>query len=130
MTNPAQHFREWMDSKELRAKDVAERFGVSEQTISHWRSQGVPDRRQPHVNYVITCWEKPTAAELGSTLLLKPSAAQFNAWNQAWRHSQFATLEQWAIEGLDELAESEPTLRVAEDPSPYHTTPGQQMGNG
>ena len=118
MNNPAQQFREWMDSKELRAKDVAKRFGVSVQTIAHWRSKGVPERKQPHVNYVIACWSNPTAAELGSTLLLKPSASQFRAWNQA-ALDEGQLLEEWAIAGLDQYAGElgiEPTLKVADYP--------------
>jgi transcriptional regulator with XRE-family HTH domain len=134
MNNHAQQFKEWMDSKKLRAKDVCKRFGVSEQTIAHWRSKGVPARKQPHVNYVIACWENPTAAELGSTLLLKPSAAQFRAWNQA-ALNEGQLLEQWAIEGLDQYAGElgiEPNLKVAEDPTRYGSEKknGTDMGNG
>jgi hypothetical protein len=131
MNNPATDFRAWMNSKELRAKDVCKRFGVSEQTIAHWRSKGVPERKQPHVDYIISCWEKPTAATLGSTLLIKPTPAQFNAWNEAWRHSNYPTLEQWAIDGLDDFAANqgnEHHLKVAESPFEYKTKPAE--GNG
>ena len=119
-----------MDSHKFRAADVNTRFGVSIQTIGHWRSQGVPPRKQPHVNYVIACWSNPTAAELGSTLLLKPTASQFRTWNQA-ALDEGQLLEEWAIAGLDEYAGELATaapLKVAEDPAAYGTP--QKQGNG
>jgi transcriptional regulator with XRE-family HTH domain len=126
MDNPAKNFREWMDSKKLRADDVCKRFGVSRQTIAHWRSQGVPERKQPHVNYVITCWENPTASEMGSTLLIKPSASQFRAWNSAALHEQ-QLIEEWAIEGLDKYASELgiESIKVAEDPPEYGSKQGK-----
>jgi hypothetical protein len=132
METPAQNFRQWMEDNRISNDDARKRFGITQQTLYNWRSSGVPITKQAHVNYIIACWEKPTAAELGTTLLLKPSSIQFNAWNQAWRHSPYSTLEQWAISGLDELAESEAqetTLKVAEDPTPYGHSNGK-TGNG
>lgn len=130
MSNPAKEFRQWMDERKLKAPDVNKRFGVSVQTIAHWRSQGVPERKQSHVNYVISCWSNPTAAEIGSALLLKPTAAQFREWNLA-ALEQRQLLEEWAIEGLDkyageiEQAKAASLSLVAEDPTPYRTD-----GNG
>ena len=112
-----------MNSKSLRAQDVCKRFGVSEQTIAHWRSKGVPDRKQPHVNYVIACWENPTAAALGSTLLLKPTGEQFRAWNRA-ALDEDQLIEDWAIAGLDRYAEElgiGSDLKVAETPAQFRT---------
>jgi transcriptional regulator with XRE-family HTH domain len=129
MTNPAANFKEWMNSKELKAKDVCKRFGVSVQTIAHWRSKGVPARKQPHVNYVISCWGNPAAAEIGSALLLKPSSSQFRRWNQAALHAGLL-LEDWAIDGLDQFAGElgiESTLKVADAPRTYGRT---HEGNG
>lgn len=103
MTTPAAEFKKWMDEKNLRAHQVNQRFGVSEQTIAHWRSKGVPETRIPHVNYVISCWSNWTAPELGSRLLISPTAEQFRAWNQA-ALDEGLLLEQWAIESSDRLA--------------------------
>ena len=92
-----------MDSKKLKAENVCKRFGVSRQTIAHWRCQGVPDRKQPHVNYVISCWENPAAAQIGSRLVVEPTAEQFRTWNKAANHSN-QLIEEWAIAGLDKYA--------------------------
>jgi hypothetical protein len=142
MNSPALQFREWMDARKLKAKDVSQRFGVSIQTIGHWRSQGVPKTKIPHVNYVISCWTNPTAAEIGSTLLLKPSSAQFREWNLAALQNR-QLLEEWAIEGLDKYAAElvaeespaadlstppahlQPVDKVAEDETPYRTNGGK-----
>jgi hypothetical protein len=129
MSNPAKDFRQWMIDKEVSTKDACKRFGISKQTLYNWRSSGVPEGKQAHVNYVISCWSNPTAAEIGSALLLKPTAAQFREWNlAALEHRQL--LEEWAIDGLDKYAgemeqEKEKLSLVAAPETPYRTD-----GNG
>jgi hypothetical protein len=103
MKSPAKDFRKWMDCRKLKARDVAKRFGVSVQTVGHWRSQGVPERKLPHVDFIIEGWDHPTPHELGSALLLKPTVDQFRAWSHA-ALAEGAILEEWAIGGLDKLA--------------------------
>ena len=129
MSNPAKEFREWMDNSEVSTKDACKRFGISKQTLYNWRSSGVPEGKQAHVNYVISCWTNPTAAEIGSTLLLKPTAAQFREWNLAALEEK-QLLEEWAIHGLDKYAgqieeTKEKLSLVAKEPTPYRTD-----GNG
>lgn len=108
--------KDWMDARELRAGDVCEAFGVSEQTVAHWRSRGVPDRRRDHVARVMGEWEarKRVSSELGR-LILRPSEEQFRQWNRAAiSGSRPLTVEDWALRELNEAAERErPVLRVA-----------------
>lgn len=111
-------FREWMDARGLKAEDVAEKFEVSPQTISHWRSQGVPDRRQSQVRYIMNCWQDtaaPADAPMLQTLIVHPTVAQFRNWNIAAISQQPPQLiEEWALAGLDQIAaEWERKPRVA-----------------
>ena len=125
MANDSNSFREWMDGKGLKASDVAQRFGVSEQTIAHWRSQGVPERRAAHVNYIISAWSDAAPAGQLQPLLIHATREQFRRWNKA-AVLQGKLIEDWATGGLDELAAEweagdlkalpspEPSARVAE----------------
>jgi hypothetical protein len=132
METPATNFKEWMDTNQVPTKEVCKRFGISKQTLYNWRSSGIPESKQSHVNYIISCWKNPTAAELGSTLLIKPTAEQFRTWNIAALQNK-QILEDWAIQGLDKYAEElekgeEPEKinlsLVAEEPPPYRTNNG------
>ncbi len=55
MSNTNQ-FKQWMDERGLSAADVAKSLGTEEQTVRKWRSQGVPDRRRPHVERYMAEW--------------------------------------------------------------------------
>jgi transcriptional regulator with XRE-family HTH domain len=56
-------FKSWMDQRGLSASDVAKSLGTEEQTIRKWRSQGVPERRRPHVERYMAEWIDPSAEE-------------------------------------------------------------------
>ena len=58
----ADEFKEWMDARGLSAADVAHALGTEEQTVRKWRSQGVPDRRRPHVERYMSEWVDPASA--------------------------------------------------------------------
>lgn len=58
MKQSADDFKEWMDARGLSAMEVAEAMGTEEQTIRKWRSQGVPDRRRPHVERIMETWDE------------------------------------------------------------------------
>lgn len=125
MNAPATNFKDWMDSAGVSTKDACQRFGISKQTLYNWRSNGVPESKQSHVNYVISCWSNPTAAEIGETLLLRPTPEQYRNWSMAALQER-KILEDWAFEGLDELAAKyEMDIRLvpkaAEEPSEYRS---------
>ena len=115
-------FKAWMDARGLKTKDVAASLHVEEQTIRIWRSQGVPPRRQPHVEKYMTEWLPPSAAPIVITdediatfqasqqnLVLNPTEAQFDAWSQA-ALAKHQSLKTWALEGLDQIADQ--TIRA------------------
>lgn len=111
-----------MDQNSLKAADVCGPLKISEQTLRHWRSKGVPERRIGSVNYFMATWNKPSpdlTAAVGQTLVLTPTEEQFERWNQA-ANEQHSTIKQWALEGLDRLAAVQfPLLKVAEEERPY-----------
>jgi hypothetical protein len=98
-------FREWMDARGFKADDVAAKFKVSPQTISHWRSQGVPDRRQSEVRYIMTTWAQVdhTMIDPRQSLTLRPTADQFDLWNDAAMAAGLR-ISDWAMKGLDSMA--------------------------
>ena len=128
---PAFDFLRWMNSKKLKSEAVCVRFGASLQTIRHWRSKGVPKSRQEFVLNTIAGWD--TGSTGGPTLYIYASKQQFRAWSEAARDEK-KILEDWAMEGLDEMAKEyfskkgprpltqneEETLRAAEEQAEYH----------
>lgn len=93
-----------------------------------------PTKRSPllqkALSDVIEAHEAAAAAQAAApnipqNLVLYPTRQQFNAWNTAFKHSDAETLEQWATEGLDEMAKAwlaqyQPAtdLKVADAPNP------------
>jgi len=112
-TNP---LRIWMDSRHLKASDVAPRFGVSEQTIHNWRSAGVPARTLPNVQRIMNEW--PTAAAaFGACLPIHARNAQLRAWNQA-ALDQGMLMEDWITAQIDKAAEHHFNNFTAVEPTP------------
>lgn len=62
MNQSADDFKDWMDARGLNAAEVAKDLGTEEQTVRKWRSQGVPDRRRPHVERYMAEWIDPSAS--------------------------------------------------------------------
>ncbi len=101
MASKKNSFRSWMDGLKLKSPAVASRFGVTEQTIRHWRSQGVPPNRQDFVSRIISDWDKtPTT---GIPIRVFATDEQFDAWSQA-ALADGKVLKDWATDGLDLLA--------------------------
>lgn len=102
---PKFHFRDWMDRRKLKASDVAPRFGITNQTVFNWRSNGVPESRQEFVARTIAEWPPVD----GHPIIVTPTATQYAAWQRATSQRSIdtglpMTLEEWAVEGLDQLA--------------------------
>lgn len=133
MSTPDALLKTWMDERKLRAADVAERLGVSQQTIHNWRSQGVPPRRQNHVRKILGEWDKTQLMDAKSPIPVRATAEQFDRWNRA-SMAKYQTIEEWAVDGLEKMAESqgfgtEPLSLVANDEAPYRV-PNGTAGNG
>lgn len=134
MTDSNNIFRDWMNERGLKTKDVAEDLHVDDATIRNWRSQGVPPRRMPHVErYMLEYDAKKAAAEVtaeaveafknSDQIVLNPSQQQYDRWDQASRIAGKKSLKEWISDGLDAIAEQELSLVVsdaAEEPAKYH----------
>jgi hypothetical protein len=99
-------FSTWMDEHGLTARTVAHELNAEEQTIRNWRSQGVPKRRQPHVELFMKEWDSRQGnapAPLGQNLVLRPSEDQWTAWEEA-ALAAGEKVTDWAINGLNQLA--------------------------
>jgi hypothetical protein len=129
MNQSPDDLKSWMDARGLAAGDVALALGTEEQTVRKWRSQGVPPRRLPHVQRYMAEWIDPTtpappiteenirALRERQNLILRPTSEQFSAWDRASRKDGAETLQQWAIRGLDALAEK-PNMTLLDPPAP------------
>jgi hypothetical protein len=62
MNQSSDNFKDWMDARGLSAATVAKDLGTEEQTVRKWRSQGVPNRRRPHVERYMAEWVDPSEA--------------------------------------------------------------------
>lgn len=109
-----------MDARRLKSSDVCEALHVSEQTVNHWRSGGVPARRVPHVEAFMRDWvetaipaSEPTSQSVaeyfppGSSIVLTPGEERFDRWTEAFKASPCKTFKEWAETGLDLLATQE-----------------------
>lgn len=114
MDYTADQFRAWMDERGLSAADVAVGMRSEEQTIRKWRSQGVPDRRKPHVERYMREWSSPrreiTDAEVQAfrakdAIVITPEPEQYDRWDRASRVDGAETLKEWIFTGLDRLAD-------------------------
>lgn len=120
-------FKTWMDERGLSAEEAGKALGVSAQTVKNWRSVGVPERRQAHVKFFMSTWSTAPASgtQTQQPLVIHATREQFRRWNKA-AVLQDKLIEDWATEGLDELAREweagglkalpspEPSARVAE----------------
>lgn len=58
-------------------------------------------------------------ATLTNAVTLTPTVAQFDRWMKA-AYTTHNSFDEWAKQGLDRMAEEEPTIRVAQEPN-YRT---------
>ena len=139
-----------MSAKRLKAKDVCGPLKVGEQTIYNWSNIGIPKRRWSDVDELMATWRDdgsvaPPTTGLDQPLIITPHRDQFRAWNRA-ALAEGMLVEDWAIKGLDRLAEEYfnrqesryprageeegrySSLKVAEDPTPAKKTGTE--GNG
>jgi len=97
-----------MDERRLKASDMARAFHVAEQTIHHWRSSGIPARRQAQVAEWIAERER---GEFGDSIdslrprafVLEGTREEFDAWQRA-ALSEGKIFDEWVHDGLIRLA--------------------------
>jgi hypothetical protein len=97
-------FREWMDSLKLKAPTVAGRFGITVQTVNHWRSKGVPDSRKEFAARTMAEWS--SGSSIGPRIQVQATDEEFRAWNRAALECEGGPklIEDWAREGLNQMA--------------------------
>jgi len=131
-------FKDWMDQRGLTSKAVASALHVEEQTIRHWRSLGVPNRRLPHVKKFMEEWDAAIPqSEIEKlreqAIILHTSREQFRAWNLA-ALEEGKLIEDWAIQGLERLARNQqnktPIRLAAEDTPAFGNKPPVVGGKG
>jgi hypothetical protein len=120
-------FFTWADNHRVTRDQIADATGNSKQTISNWRSNGIPKGKQLGCQSLIDQHHQQThAPQTGNSLNFMPTHAQFKRWNQA-ALEKGQLIEDWAFEGLEQLADKHFSKQlklaeedeVAEDPAPY-----------
>ncbi len=96
-------FFTWLDASGLKPKDVADDLGNGWQTVSSWRSKGVPKGKQLACQAVMDKAREKMMEDLRGSMILHPTHKQFNAWNRA-ALAKGQTIEDWAFAGLEQMA--------------------------
>ena len=97
-------FFAWAATNGIDRNQIAEATGNSAQTISKWRSIGIPKGKQLGCQSLIDQHKLDAYKEIRHSIPLQPSHAQFRRWNQA-ALDQGKLIEDWAFNGLDLLAD-------------------------
>jgi hypothetical protein len=110
-----QAFFSYVD-RHLSRKEVAEALGNSPKTISSWRSIGIPSGKVYACRHLIEAHRQQTSKP-SNVLVMHPSYEQFQRWNRAALDAG-QTIEDWAFEGLEDLAARHFANKPA-GPTPY-----------
>jgi hypothetical protein len=95
-------FFTWLDQHpQADLNTVAEKTGNDRNTISGWRSRGIPKGKRYACQAMMLEFSSPRAPQ--NAILMRPSYEPFQRWNRAALDSG-QTIEDWAFEGLEELA--------------------------
>lgn len=125
MTENNNEFRDWMDRNGIKIAEAATALGVGEQTVANWRSIGVPPRRAEHVRFYMANWEQTAGhGENTNSIVVRATPDQFKQWNKAAMLDGML-IEDWARQGLDELAAEAEAGEFNESPpaiAPYEST--------
>jgi hypothetical protein len=118
-----EEFFQWADAHQISREDIAQETGNSKQTISKWRSIGIPKGKEFGLRSFMERHLRTDTEEIRHRMLLEPTHAQFNRWNRAALAAN-KTIEDWAFEGLEEMATEYYRLEAAEDSAGYNKTSG------
>jgi len=102
--NFTEAFFTWADANDIGRDAIAEATGNSKQTISNWRSNGIPRGKQPACKYFMEQHTRAAEIEdLRGKMILRPTHEQFQRWNRAALMAG-QTIEDWAFDGLERMA--------------------------
>lgn len=117
-----EQIKAWLASIGADRAWLGEKLGVTKRAVDNWLSSNkdIPELKLAIIRHLMN-HETPARQFIAQPLVIHPTKEQFNEWNNAWRESEFPTLEDWAIQGLDQLAAEltaqnspENTLKVAD----------------
>jgi hypothetical protein len=113
-------FFAWADSNNVTREQIAKGTGNSKQTISKWRSIGIPRGKRLVCEALMNQHRHQDLEDLRGKMILRPTHAQFTRWNRA-ALSSGQTIEDWAFDGLERMADNYYNQRqhAAEDPRLY-----------
>lgn len=81
---------------------VATALGNSRQTLSSWKSIGIPKGKRFACKALLDSHKAGTSSAT-NIIIMRPSYDQFQRWNRA-ALSEGKTIEDWAFDGLEEMA--------------------------
>lgn len=122
-TKFTEEFFQWADAHQVSRDDIAQETGNSKQTISKWRSIGIPKGKEFGLRSFMQRQLRSDTEDIRHKMVLYPSHTQFNRWNRA-SLAAGKTIEDWAFDGLEEMAADYYKLAAAEDDqAPYGKKP-------
>ena len=121
-TTFTEQFFQWADAHQVSREDIANETGNSKQTISNWKSNGIPKGKEFGLRSFMDRQLRSDTEQIRHSMVLHPSHAQFNRWNKA-ALAAHKTIEDWAFDGLEEMAADYYSLQVAEDKNPNGDLP-------
>ena len=117
-TKFTEEFFQWADAHQVSRDDIAQETGNSKQTISNWKSNGIPKGKEFGLRSFMQRQLRSDTEDIRHRMILEPSRAQFNRWNKASLAAN-KTIEEWAFDGLEEMAADYYSLKVAEEHTPF-----------
>lgn len=96
-------FFAWMDREHIKPSEICDKLGNSPNTVSTWRSKGIPKAKAGICELLMTQDHVKKIASAQMTLALSPSYEEFTAWNKASMKLGM-TIEDWATSTLDKEA--------------------------
>lgn len=123
-TKFTEQFFQWAEAHGITREDIAAETGNSKQTVSKWRSIGIPKGKEFGLRSFMQRQLRSDVESIRAKMVLHPTHEQFTRWNKAALHAR-KTIEDWAFEGLEEMADEYYTTVAAEPKAPYNQKPTQ-----
>ena len=113
----------WTKENAISKEDIADALNKGSQTISNWKSAGIPKGQKFACQAFMDQHERDKKMEkVKNSLVFTPSHTQFLRWNKA-ALQEGKTIEEWAFDGLEQIADEllapQELLAVAEKKASY-----------